>query len=33
MMIPGTLTDVVGLVVVGGVYFYQRMSAKKAVQA
>ena len=33
MMIPGILTDVVGLVVVGGVYFYQRMSAKKAVQA
>ena len=33
MMIPGTLTDVVGLVVVGGVYFYQRMSTKKTEQA
>jgi len=30
MMIPGTLTDVVGLVVVGGIYVYQKMSAKNA---
>jgi len=30
MMIPGTLTDVIGLVVVGGIYVYQKMSAKNA---
>ena len=29
MMIPGTLTDVVGLVLVLAVIFYQRVSAKK----
>jgi TRAP-type uncharacterized transport system fused permease subunit len=29
MMFPGTLTDVVGLVVVGGIILYQYMSAKK----
>ena len=29
MMIPGTLTDVMGLVIVGGVVFYQRMSVKR----
>ena len=28
MMIPGNLTDVVGLVVVGGIMVYQRMAAK-----
>ena len=33
MMIPGTLTDVIGLVVVGGVYFLQRTGAKKAANA
>jgi len=33
MMIPGTLTDVIGLVVVGGVYFLQRAGAKKAANA
>ena len=30
MMIPGTLTDVAGLVVVGGVIFYQRVTARRA---
>lgn len=30
MMIPGTATDLIGLVLVGAVYFYQRMGAKKA---
>ena len=30
MMIPGTLTDVVGLVIVGGVCAFQYMGAKKA---
>ena len=29
MMIPGTLTDVVGLVAVGGVVVLQRMGAKQ----
>ena len=29
MMIPGTLTDVMGLVIVGGIGLYQRMSAKR----
>ena len=29
MMVPGTLTDVMGLVVVGGIVLYQRMSAKR----
>ena len=29
MMIPGTLTDVAGLVLVLAVIFYQRVSAKK----
>ena len=29
MMIPGTLTDVVGLALVLAVIFYQRVSAKK----
>ena len=29
MMIPGTLTDVMGLVMVGGIVLYQRMSAKR----
>ena len=29
MMIPGTLTDVMGLVIVGGIVLYQRMSAKR----
>jgi len=33
MMIPGTLTDIIGLVVVGGAYFYQRTSAKKQIKA
>ena len=33
MMIPGTITDIGGLVIVGGIYFFQRMNAKKAVQA
>ena len=33
MMIPGTVTDVVGLVLVGGIYFFQRMNAKKTVRA
>ena len=28
MMIPGTVTDVIGLVLVGGIYIYQRMSSK-----
>ena len=27
------VTDITGLVLVGGIYFYQRMRAKKAVQA
>ena len=31
MMIPGTVTDLVGLVVVGGLYVFLRSSAKKAV--
>ena len=30
MMIPGTVTDLVGLVVVGGLYVFLRSSAKKA---
>ena len=29
MMVPGTLTDVIGLVVVGGIVLRQRMSAKR----
>ena len=29
MMVPGTLTDVMGLVIVGGIVLYQRMSAKR----
>ena len=29
MMVPGTLTDVTGLVIVGGIVLYQRMSAKR----
>ena len=29
MMVPGTFTDVLGLAVVGGIVFYQRMSAKR----
>ena len=33
MMIPGTVTDIAGLVLVGGIYLFQRMGAKKAVQA
>jgi len=33
MMIPGTVTDLVGLVLVGGVYFMLRSSAKKAAVA
>jgi len=33
MMIPGTITDVVGLVLVGGLYFYLRASSKKAAVA
>jgi len=33
MMIPGTLTDVVGLVLVVGIYVLQRSGAKKAVKA
>ncbi len=33
MMIPGTVTDVVGLILVGGIYFFQRMNAKKTVRA
>jgi TRAP transporter 4TM/12TM fusion protein len=33
MLVPGTVTDLVGLVVVGGVYMYQRLSAKKANEA
>ena len=30
MMIPGTLTDLIGLVLVGGSYVLLRASAKKA---
>ncbi len=30
MMVPGSLSDVIGLVVVGGVVLYQRMSSKRA---
>ena len=30
MMVPGNLSDVIGLIVVGGVVFYQRMSGKRA---
>ena len=33
MMIPGTLTDLVGLVLVVGIYILQRSGAKKAVKA
>ena len=33
MMIPGTVTDVVGLILVGGIYFFQRMNAKRTVRA
>ena len=33
MMVPGTITDIVGLILVGGVYFLQRAGAKKAAQA
>ena len=33
MMIPGTLTDVIGLVVVVGIVLFQRATAKKAVKA
>ena len=33
MMIPGTLTDVIGLVVVGGAVLYQRMRSKRAAAA
>ena len=33
MMIPGTVTDVVGLILVGGIYFFQRMNSKKTVRA
>ena len=29
MMIPGTVSDVAGLIVVGGIVLVQRMSAKK----
>ena len=29
MMIPGTVSDVAGFVVVGGIVLVQRMSAKK----
>ncbi len=29
MMIPGTLTDVIGLVVLGGIFLFQRGGAKK----
>ena len=29
MMIPGTLSDVAGLIVVGGITLIQRMSARK----
>ena len=33
MMIPGTVTDVVGLVLVGGIYIFQRMNAKRSAVA
>jgi TRAP-type uncharacterized transport system fused permease subunit len=33
MMIPGTVTDLIGLVLVGGVYLVLRASAKKAANA
>ena len=33
MMIPGTVTDVIGLVLVGGIYIYQRMSSKTSATA
>ena len=33
MMIPGTVTDIVGLFLVGGIYFFQRMNAKRTVRA
>ena len=33
MLIPGTLTDVIGLLVVGGVVFFQRMGAGKSTAA
>ena len=33
MMIPGNLTDIIGLVVVVGVVVYQRMGAKKSAAA
>ena len=33
MMIPGTVTDIGGLAIVGGIYFFQRLNAKKAVRA
>ena len=30
MMIPGTVSDVAGLIVVGGIVLFQKLSAKKA---
>ena len=33
MMIPGTVTDIGGLAIVGGIYFFQRLNAKRAVRA
>ena len=33
MMIPGTVTDIGGLIIVGGIYFFQRMAAKKHAKA
>ena len=30
MLIPGGLTDIIGLAVLVGVYFIQKMAAKKA---
>jgi TRAP-type uncharacterized transport system fused permease subunit len=33
MMVPGALTDVIGLAVVGGTVFYQRSGAKKPAQS
>ena len=32
MMIPGTITDIGGLVIVGGIYIFQRIRSKVAVQ-
>ena len=33
MMYPGTVTDLIGLVAVGGIYFLLRMSTKKSAAA